>query len=576
MTERSYDTRSREEILAAPRLASFREAPGLAQIGQRELRTLDRFFTFAETRGITVPGTEDFLAFVEGDRSTRRLDDLRTAFDHLLPKDAPVRETVREAIREKRPRSRTCDRRDRETLRADPLFAPYRDLPAFDEVPLEDLRVLARFLAFAEGQGITVPTEADYLSFVSDTCSSRRLRSLKAALDGLVPGNPAVHVVLAGAIKAKSPPRPSKAGCRPRPAARRRVATEDLPAEWRTLLRRLRLGALPAHQSVPAASVIDNMEDILREYARVQIEAGAPVVLSIEGLRRLGASREAHAAGRADPAYTDQGNRPATRHTAVMRLRRFGDLLGLDPLTLSALRVHEAALRRELGTAVPLKFGRLDDLPSLAETWGLAAGLLAQSREAPRRQTRLRLLNEAVVIALWTLLPLRLRDGQLLWGRDIRWDGARYRVDIVTNKEEEPLRGALHAVLTPCLDALVLRGLDPAWLDEMRTRALTEEAPLFRDVDGRQLARSYPSRVWRQHLGTGAHIARTRVHSELGQLGPEGVETALALNAQRDPRTAASYQSAAVEAALRRRGQDMVDGLLAEMFEEEFSPDPRP
>jgi DNA-binding FrmR family transcriptional regulator len=57
------------------------------------------------------------------------------------------------------------------------------------------------------------------------------------------------------------------------------------------------------------------------------------------------------------------------------------------------------------------------------------------------------------------------------------------------------------------------------------------------------------------------------VHSELGQLGPEGVEAALALNAQRDPCTAADYQSAAVERALRRQGQDMVDGLLAECWE---------
>ena len=171
------------------------------------------------------------------------------------------------------------------------------------------------------------------------------------------------------------------------------------------------------------------------------------------------------------------------------------------------------------------------------------------------------------MLAIWILLPLRLGDGQLLWGRDMRFDGARYRVDIETRKEEEPLRGALHEVLRPFLDALVLHGMDPVWLPQMRERAIVEELPLFRAVNGRQLAESYPSRVWRQHFGTGAHISRTRVHSELGQLGPEGVEAALALNAQRDPRTAADYQSDAVERALRRRGQDMVDSLLAECRE---------
>lgn len=563
-----YDTRSREEILAAEHFAPFRDTPGLEKIGTRELRTLDRFFRFAEGQGITVPGVADFLSFVAADTSTRRLDDLRTGFDQLLPAGSPVREVVREAIRQKRPRSRSCDRRKHVALRADPLMAPYRDLPAFDTVPLEDLRVLTRFLAFAEAHGVTVPTEADYLAFAADTASSRRLRSLKAALHALLPGNPAVHVVLAGAIARKSSPRPSRAGQVPRTPAARRVDAVELPEAWRKLLQRMRLGAMSTHQAAPAASVIDSMEDVLREYARVQREVGAEVAITIEGVRRLETSRAAHAAAREEPAYQDQGNRPATRHTAMMRLRTFGEALGIEPLVLSALRHHETCLRRDLDTVVPLKFSRLDNLPGFASTWGLAAELLAQSAAVPRRQTKLRLLAEAAVVAIWTLLPLRLGDGELLWSRDLRFDGARYRVDIETRKEEEPLRGALHDVLTPFLDALVLRGMDPVWLPQMRARAMAEELPLFRASNGRQLAKSYPSSVWRQHFGTGAHIARSRVHSELGQLGPEGVEAALALNAQRDPRTAAAYQGKAVARALRRQGQDMIDGLLAEYWEE--------
>ncbi|KUF11338.1 hypothetical protein [Pseudoponticoccus marisrubri] len=563
----TYDTRPREEILAAPHFDAFRETEGLGEVGLRELRTLDRFFAFAAERGIAVPAVTDFLAFVADDGSTRRLDDLRTAFDRFLPDGTPVRETVREAIRAKRPRSRSCDRRSREMLRDDPLMAPYRDLPAFDDVSLEDLRVLARFLAFAQARGITVPTVADYLEFTTDTGSSRRLRSLKSALDRLLPGNPAVHVVLAAAIETKSPARSSQGAVTPRAVATRRVDASELPEAWRTLLARMRLGALPMHMATPAESVIDSMEDVLREYAKVQRESGAPVEITVEGVRRMETSRAAHAAARKDPKYLDHGNRPATRHTAVMRLRQFGAALGLEPLLLAALRKHEALLRRDIGTVVPLKFARLDKLPSLKATWGTAAHLLAESVDSQRRQTRLRLINEAAVVALWTLLPLRLRDGQILWGRDVRFDGTRYRVDIITAKEDEPLRGALHAVLTPFLDALVLRGLDPVWLDEMRDRAMAEELPLFRAVNGRQLAASYPSTVWRTHFGTGAHISRSRAHTELGQLGPEGVETALALNAQRDPRTAAHYHGNAVTAARRRRGQDMVDALLEECFE---------
>ncbi len=136
-----------------------------------------------------------------------------------------------------------------------------------------------------------------------------------------------------------------------------------------------------------------------------------------------------------------------------------------------------------------------------------------------------------------------------------------------TAKEEEPLRGALNPVLTPFLDALGLRGMDAAWLDEMRRRSADGELALFRDVNDRMLARSYPSKVWRAHFGTGAHISRSRVHTELGQLGSEGVEAALALEAQRDPRTAARYHGKAVDDARRRKGQDMIDALLEEAFE---------
>jgi hypothetical protein len=567
MTDKTYDTRSREEILMAAHFAPFREAPGLSDFGLRELRTLDRFYGFAETRGITVPGAEDFLAFVASDRSTRRLDDLRTALDRLLPVGAPVLETVRDAIRAKRPRTRTCDRNSRGVLCDDPLMAPYRDLPSFPDVPLEDLRVLSRFLGFAEARRITVPTEADYLAFASDVGSTRRLRSLKSALERLLPGNPAVHVVLAAAIVRKTPVRTSVRPHKPRPPAARRVAMGDLPKDWLALLRKMRLGALPMHLATPAASVIASMEDTLREYARVQRDAGAPVEISVEGLRRFEAAREAHAAQRANPAYVAQGNRPATRHTGAMRLRQFGETLGLDPLLLSVLRNHESNLRRQLATVVPLKFGRLDNLPGLTATWALATDLLGKSTCAARRQTRLRLLNEAVIVALWTLLPLRLRDGQLLWGRDVCFDGTRYRIDIETEKEDEPLQGALHQVLTPFLDALVLRGMNPVWLDEMRHRAIAEELPLLRTVSGQMLAAGYPSTVWRQHFGTGAHISRARVHTELGQLGPEGVTAALALNAQRDARSAGSYQGDAVAVALRRKGQDMIDVLLEENWE---------
>jgi hypothetical protein len=568
MSSKTYDTRGRDEIIAAPHFMPFLAGDELNQIGLRELRTLDQFFGFAATRDISVPAVSDFLAFTESHTSTRRLNNLRTAFDRLLPPEAPVRQAIRDAIRAKKPRSRTCNRISRAALRTDPLMAPYHALPAFDDVALEDLRVFARFLAFVTARQITVPAVEDYLAFCADVTSSRRLRSLKAAFDILLPGNPATHVVLAEAITYKIPALLSKAGDKAKRVAVRRLLSSDLPVPWQALLRDMRLGLMPMHKFVPASSVIASMEDVLREYVKVQAVAGAPSDISIDGIRRLEASRAEHAAQRQAPRYAEQGNRPATRHTAIMRLRQFAEVLDLDPQLIADVKIHEKILRRANGTVVALKFGRLDTLPDLATSWSLATTLLTDSVITTRRQTKLRLLNEAAILALWTLLPLRLRDGQLIWGRDVTFDGAGYRIDIETHKEHQPLQGALHAVLTPFLDALVLRGLDRAYLDEIRQRAITGEAPMFGGVDGRMLSSGYPSQVWRVHMGTGAHISRSRIHSELGQLGADGVEIALALCAQRDPHTSSIYQSNAVAVAQRRRGQDMIDGLLAECIED--------
>lgn len=564
---KTYDTRSRSEILSAAHFDPYRTAPKLDEICLRELRTLDKFFRFAQARAIVVPTLSDFLTFAEVDASPRQLENLRTAFDRLVPPGTPVLCTIRDAIRAKKGVSRSCDLRDRQALGADPLMAPYCNLKGFKTVALEDLRVFARFLAFTAARGITVPTVDDYLAFVADVTSSRRLRSLRAAIDVLMPGSPAAHVILPEAIARKEPAQVAKAGSVPRPAAQRRIAYDALPSAWRAKLSAWRTGLVALHEAVPAPSVIDSTEDILREYAKVQIDAGATVAITIEGVRRMEASRTAHAKARQAPAYTSQGDRPATRHTAVMRLRQFGDALGVDRLTLEAIRAHENALRADLQSVVPLKFGRYEQLPDLKETWQLAHELLEQSTEAKRRPTKIRLLNEAFCIAFWTLIPLRLGDGQLIWGEDIWYDGDCYRIDITTTKEDEPLRGRLHKRLEPFLNAVLLRGMNADHLVHLRALSQTEQVPVLRDVSGKGLAGGYPSSAWRRHMGTGAHIARTRIHTELGQLRPEGVEMALALTAQRDARSQLAYQAAQFERAQRAKGQSMIDGLLAEVFD---------
>lgn len=111
----------------------------------------------------------------------------------------------------------------------------------------------------------------------------------------------------------------------------------------------------------------------------------------------------------------------------------------------------------------------------------------------------------------------------------------------------------------------MLNGMNPVYLETMREIALAQDLPLFKGTTGKMLAQTYPSKVWAAHMGTGAHISRSCVHTEVGKLGPEGVEDALALSAQSDPRSREFYQRLAVATAMIARGQDMMEELLDEV-----------
>lgn len=172
------------------------------------------------------------------------------------------------------------------------------------------------------------------------------------------------------------------------------------------------------------------------------------------------------------------------------------------------------------------------------------------------------------MIALLTLVAIRIGDaGRLRWGQHFWWSGGCYHIDLRTMKTGSVLHGPLHQALTPFLDAVLLRGVDPAYLDDLRARAETDGAAVFRSVAGRALRPGRFSKVWRKQLGAGAHIARARIHTELGRLGPAGVTAALACCGQEAPETRRHYQGAAVARAELEASQELVDELAHQVLD---------
>ena len=237
-------------------------------------------------------------------------------------------------------------------------------------------------------------------------------------------------------------------------------------------------------------------------------------------------------------------------------LWRFARYAGL-PDEICGLLHHTYlyCVRMEHGET-PLKFGKLVAIGSLADSLALARGLLEEARTEEDPRAFAARLNEAAATALFSILPLRLADTRLDFGQDLSWDGERYHIHVLTSKCDEDFRGPVHPGLNAFIDPLILRGAAPQYLGELREACMRSGRPVFVKACGTGVGYGYVSDIWRRHLGTGAHISRTRVHTELARLGPEGVEMALALCAQRSPKSAEKYHAESVKLCSLERSND--------------------
>nr|WP_321462898.1 hypothetical protein [uncultured Cohaesibacter sp.] len=293
-----------------------------------------------------------------------------------------------------------------------------------------------------------------------------------------------------------------------------------------------------------------------------------PITINVEGIRLLEQAKKDRAPSAEEATYQHQGYRARTLQTATTRLYQFGRELGIDNQILDAFRRHINSLEADAARESPLKFGRYEQVPSYKVIYRLACQLLKDSSTATNRKTKNKLRNQAAIIALWLFMPLRLADGLLRWGDDITYDDetGQYKINVATNKTGKEIRAPLHPKLDRFFDALIFDEVNPAvgngWLDQERQRLIAAKAPVFHDFLGNMYIKKRFSKVWREHFGTGAHIARTMAHTELGKRGERGVALAMALCAQRDIKTRLAYQADALNDAHVKESQTLIDQLV--------------
>lgn len=450
------------------------------------------------------------------------------------------------------------DTRLRGEILSGPNWIKLYTLPAAKTLQLKDLRLADRFFDYCTDRGLT-DIRIDHI-FDFDTSSSptslKRLRDTLRSLYGLQ--HPISHLVdqarqircRAHRIKKERTGQRRKSARRPRFS----VPSCELPKNWRTVLDDLEAGKRVAGRK-RAVSTVRNMRNYARQLIWSARKAGLPDEISIATLSAY------------DRDLSQRGLRATSCAMQFGFLGMFAKFVQPDADIVDAIREVTSEYRILGIGSTSLREGRFAKLGSIDVLFEHAYTLLDKGLSEKHSTKRVALLVDAAAIAFLTLIPLRNADSVLRWGEHLSIDASYkddwiYRIDTSISKTLVDFGGKLHPILNPFLEALLLQGRHPAFLQRRLAEAIANSEPVFPLSNGNARSSNNLSRRWHARLGTGSHIARSQVHTILGALGPRGVCSALALCAQRSYATRVHYQDVSLDHALKRESQRKLSTML--------------
>lgn len=443
------------------------------------------------------------------------------------------------------------DLRSREEILRSHLWDKLRANPNAADLSIGAIRVADQFFEFCKGRGIRDLSAEHVLAFDPWKSPSRLARLLTAlrALYGLE--HPATHVVERArqakcrAHRAKKQSDSSKTKHLVRASCS--VSNAELPAHWLQTLERLAAGQQVRGRGA-ALSSVRNMRNYARQLVFAARENGAPEDFDLQSLKAYHAALE------------ERGLRSSSMEIQFRFLGRLAFFVGADADICRKISAATAYHRGKRLLASKRKEDQFLKLPDLGEIFLLADRLQSEGLRASHATVRNTKLVDAAVLTFLSLVPLRNEDTVLRWGKHISLvarpeDEWIYRIDTSVSKTHVNFQGFLHPILNPFLEAILLQGQHEAFLPRIRAEAIRRQAPVFPKSTGEPRNARSLSRRWAVHFGMGSHIARTHLHTVLGQMGPAGVEAALSLCAQRSIQTRIEYQAEAYHNVLIRRGQ---------------------
>jgi hypothetical protein len=488
------------------------------------------------------------------------LSDLESTLLLYLPKSSEMMQEVRAAVLDHRRRV------DGLTMRVDVLKAhwwlPFLPHTNIDVLHIHEVNRLDAWLSWMHERKLAAPTAKDYVDFAKQWDSEAPLMSIKKSFQKLnIPKVPTVEIELDQAISFIRSNR-NNAGTNIRKSwpLEKSAKESELPAEWQDILLMLENGKSPKMEKCPAKKFLPTIKVALRTLCFCCNRADRPICINKETVLLLVGELKL------------RKNKASTINIYLSALKRFMLHLDCNLASQNTVAKIESEWNKRRNLEVPKKFARLIEVGSTQIVLGTAIDLLSEARSVPSLELRLAKLNAAVALALFALIPLRVADTNLSWGEHVTFRNGRYRLDIVTSKTGGEFHGELCDFLTPFLDALLLRGCDEHFLTAERTKAKKERRHLFSHSNSRHMSEKRVKNLWDKHVGCGPHIARSLIHTELGEMGPSGVEMALSLCVQRDPRTAKFYQGKAMNDALLIQGNlELLSGFTDEEISRKFT-----
>lgn len=471
-----------------------------------------------------------------------------------------------------------------------PVWGHFLHIDGIHALPLSVLVAADQMLDEIKRTGTIAPAPSDYALWAQGACEEdpggwldlvgvaaavilpsekRKIEAARTLLRSAPPGHEPTDRT--GHAEPETPWDPCERLIAPRRARRVSVHPWELPPPWQAELRRAALGLPGKEAAAPARDILQRVREKLCQLAWSAREAGLASDLTEGVVRQYLDDLETRLRAR------DHGIRWATMRATVEELYRFARYIGT--LSDDDRRYLRKRLSRydffERGQDA-LKFSALletgNTTLSVLEQADKILEQAAQEASAPARH---RLRNAGAILGLYSIVPLRNADAELILGETLLWESGTWVIDTPIRKTMARSPDHLVVPLEPefsrYIDAVVLGDFDPQHLPALRDRMTGTRRPLIVHPNGSRPNRYHIPRIFKEWTGNSFTTTRTMLHTDQAiSRGEAGTRDAMVMAHQRSPETARKYQEKRIRQVAITRVQDAAAARRAAQVSPDF------